>query len=142
MAKVRDGNAADLSQRINVAFYTGQINRCLCNYWRGLQRISEASPPEDVTVGQVQRVGHSRLDPDCTSTDYGRCRDGLAETLRPYHFSGLYVERAEVTGLTSEYNKIARNGGRRGDTQLGLVLPTTCPVHRFCRVEEIIWRAH
>src|SRR5437899_8060761 len=67
MAKVRDGNAADLSQRINVAFYTGQINRCLCNYWRGLQRISEASPPEDVTVGQVQRVGHSRLDPDCTS---------------------------------------------------------------------------
>src|SRR5947208_8401273 len=71
MAKVRDGNAADLSQRINVAFYTGQINRCLCNYWRGLQRISEASPPEDVTVGQVQRVGHSRLDPDCTSTDYG-----------------------------------------------------------------------
>src|SRR6266566_3158675 len=71
MAKVRDGNAADLSQRINVAFYTGQINRCLCNYWRGLQRISEASPPEDVTVGQVQRVGHSRLDPDCTSTITG-----------------------------------------------------------------------
>src|SRR5947209_12907903 len=130
MAKVRDGNAADLSQRINVAFYTGQINRCLCNYWRGLQRISEASPPEDVTVGQVQRVGHSRLDPDCTSTDYGRCRDRLAETLGPYHFSGLHVERAEDAGLASENNKVARNGGRRGYTQLGFVLPTNGPVHR------------
>src|SRR5207244_8956941 len=142
MAKVRDGNAADLSQRINVAFYTGQINRCLCNYWRGLQRISEASPPEDVTVGQVQRVGHSRLDPDCTSTDYGRCRDRLAETLRPYHFSGLHVERAEDAGLASENNKVARNGGRRGYTQLGSVLPTNGPVHRVDRVEEIVERAH
>src|SRR5438046_10109688 len=97
MAKVRDGNAADLSQRINVAFYTGQINRCLCNYWRGLQRISEASPPEDVTVGQVQRVGHSRLDPDCTSTDYGRCRDRLAETLRQSHVSGRPFYGAEAS---------------------------------------------
>src|SRR5207244_4052633 len=96
----------------------------------------------DVTVGQVQRVGHSRLDPDCTSTDYGRCRDRLAETLRPYHFSGLHVERAEDAGLASENNKVARNGGRRGYTQLGSVLPTNGPVHRVDRVEEIVERAH
>src|SRR5436309_1154399 len=94
------------------------------------------------TVGQVQRVGHSRLDPDCTSTDYGRCRDRLAETLRPYHFSGLHVERAEDAGLASENNKVARNGGRRGYTQLGSVLPTNGPVHRVDRVEEIVERAH
>src|SRR2546429_1824888 len=48
---------------------------------------------------------HSRLDPDCTSTDYGRCRDRLAETLRPYHFSGLHVERAEDAGLASEKDR-------------------------------------
>src|SRR5215831_11012869 len=142
MAKVKDGKATDLSQRINAAFYTGQINRCLCNYWRGLQRTSEASPPENVTVGQVQRVGHSRLDPNGTSTDYRRCGDGLAETLRPYHFSGVHVERSEDAGLTSENNKVARNGRRRGDTQLGFVPPTNVPVHRVDRVEEIIERAH
>src|SRR6267378_883032 len=61
MAKTRNANAADLSQRINVAFDTSQIDSSLCNYWHGLQRISETSPPEDVTVGQVKRVGHSRL---------------------------------------------------------------------------------
>ena len=111
MAKVKDGNAADLSQRISVPFHSGQINRCLCNYWRGLQRISEASAPEDAAVGQVQRVGHSRLDPHGTSTDYRRCGDGLAEALRPYHLSGVHVERAEDAGLTSENDKVARNGG-------------------------------
>src|SRR6266481_918111 len=115
MAKTRNANAADLSERINVAFDTSQIDSSLCNYWHGLQRISETSPPEDVTVGQVKRVGHSRLDPDCASTDYGWCGDGLAETLRPYHLASPYVERAEDAGLTSENNKIAKNGRRTVD---------------------------
>src|SRR5690348_14028720 len=108
MAKTRNANAADLDQRINVAFHTGQIDASLCNYWRRLQRISVTSLPEDVTVSKVKRVGYSRLDPDCASTDYGWRSDGFTEALRTYQLSGQYAERAEDAGLTSENNKIAR----------------------------------
>src|ERR1043166_3594666 len=137
-ARLRDATAAALSQRIDVAFHTGQINRRIRDYGSGLQGVTKASPPKDITVSQAQGVCHPRLDPDCASTDYRRCSDSLAEMLRPYHLSCLRVERAKYSGFASENNHIAGNGGRRTNPQLGLVFPANSPVRRVHCVEEEI----